>query len=57
MDDKPLIPGIGRGKTSTGLVSCAFLLLFCLHFYRLWRIKVVLIILSAGGVENPYYLG
>ena len=22
MDEKPLIPGIGRGKTSTGLVSC-----------------------------------
>ena len=60
MDDKPLIPGIGRGKTSTGLVRCAFLLFFCLHAYRLfrvWRVKVVLIILSAGSVENSCILG
>jgi len=46
MDEKPLIPGIGRGKTSTGLVSCG-LNDVLLHLYGSYfgrdRIGVVLV--------------
>ena len=52
MDEKPLIPGIGRGKTSTGLVSCG-LNYVLLHFHGsyLYEIKIGVILVVCFDVS------